>query len=302
MKAVVAGASGFIGRTLLERLRSGGYEIVVLTRRAKGETGAALRYVEWDARTPGPWTREIEGAAAVINLAGENIASGRWSAARKKRILESRVFASRALVEAIIGTAQKPPVFVNASAVGYYGNVPEGEVREDAPAGKGFLAETCVRWEEEALRAESAGVRVVLPRFGVVLGQGGALSKMITPFRLFLGGPLGSGRQWFPWIHVEDAALSMLHAIGKDSFRGPYNAAAPEPITMRGFCKTLGRVLSRPSSLPVPAAALKLVLGEMSEMLLEGQKAVPEKLQTSGYSFRFPKLEPALRDALREGI
>jgi len=301
MKAVVAGATGFIGHTLLEFLIAQGYETVVLTRRPAANTGSRTLQVKWDGQTTGEWVRQIGSADAVINLAGENIAEGRWTPARKKKIIESRLSTARTLVNAIAASGRKPGVFVNASAVGYYGNVPTGDVTEDHPAGKGFLAETCVRWEAEAMKAAGSGVRVVLPRIGIVLGEnGGALAKMVPPFKHFLGGPLGSGRQWFPWIHVEDVAGSILHAMEDVTVSGPFNASAPNPVSMKEFCTTLARVLSRPCLAKVPAAVLKILMGEMAEMILGGQKAIPEKILLRGYAFRYPELEPALRVILGE--
>jgi uncharacterized protein (TIGR01777 family) len=244
---------------------------------------------------PGPWVEKLEGADAVINLAGESIAAKRWTAAQKELIVNSRLDATKVLVDAIGRVSAKPSVLVNASAVGYYGNVESGDVTEDHAKGTGFLADTCVRWEAEANRAKTLGGRVVIIRIGIVLEKGGgALSKMIPPFQMFLGGPLGSGRQWFPWVHREDVIGAILFALQNPNLSGPVNAVSPNPVTMKEFCKALGRAMHRPSSAPVPAFMVKLLLGEMSEMLLTGQRAVPKKLQDAGYRFRYPELDNAL--------
>ena len=302
MTIVVTGGTGFIGRRLVGALVDAGHRVILLTRSPAGgrhPRGAEARV--WDGETQGPWAACIDGADAVINFAGEPIAGGRWTGERKRRIVDSRISATRAVVEAIGTAAIKPGVLLNASAVGYYGSVPEGDVTEDAPSGVGFLADTCRMWEVEARRAESFGVRVVLIRMGIVVGEaGGALEKMILPFRLFVGGPVGSGRQWFPWIHADDVVGAVIFALERVSLSGPVNLAAPEPATMETFCSTLGRVMGRPSWLRVPEWALTLLLGEMAGMLLGGQRIIPAQLRRNGYVFRHPELEPALRSILRK--
>jgi hypothetical protein len=216
-----------------------------------------------------------------------------------ERIRDSRIHATRAIVEGIASANVKPEALVNASAVGYYGEVPEDEVTEEYPPGSDFLAEVCRAWEAEALRARTMGVRVVLLRTSIALGDGGALARMLMPFRFFVGGPLGSGRQWFPWIHRDDVVSAIEFALRERSLEGPVNLAAPEPVRMADFCRRLGRVLHRPSWLPVPAIALKLLLGEMSTMVLTGQKAVPRKLLQTGFRFRYSHLEAAMMDIVR---
>lgn len=304
MKVVLSGATGFIGKVLVQELLERGHELTVLTRRPGNSQSNEIKYVSWDARTKGGWTGSLEGAGAVVNLAGENIAGGRWTEDLKKRIEESRIFSTRALVEGIREAKLKPGTLVNASAVGYYGDVPSGDVTESSPPGEGFLPEICRKWEEEASKARSLGVRVVLLRFGVVLGkEGGALQKMLPPFKLFAGGPLGSGRQWVPWIHIKDAARLIVHALEKSGLEGPVNAAAPAPVTMKEFCRTLGKVLKRPCWAPVPEAALKALFGEMAEaVLLSGQRALPQKALETGYRFYYPSLEPALRHLLNRSL
>jgi uncharacterized protein (TIGR01777 family) len=296
MKVVVAGGTGFIGSSLIPLLRQEGHDVVVLTRDPKRSplTPPATR-VRWDGETQGEWTAHVQGADAVINLAGESIGGGRWTASRKQRIVASRVNATRALLESIRLGEKKPSVFISSSAVGYYGPVESGDVTEDHPPGSGFLADVCLRWEQEASAMGELGPRVVVLRTGVVLGEkGGALEKMLLPFRLYAGGPVGSGRQWFPWVHRDDVAGVILFALGNAALAGPVNVVAPESVDMKAFCAALGRALSRPSWLHVPAPALRAALGEMADMILTGQPVVPAKLLTLGYGFRYPALAAAL--------
>lgn len=302
MLVVIAGGTGFIGNALLEQFVKGKHQVILLSRDA-----GSLKHLEkdtvsaeqWDAKTIDTWAKRLDGADAVVNLTGEPIAAKRWTPSQKERILKSRVDATKAIVSAIEKVKNKPAVLINASAVGYYGNVEKGDVTESHPKGSDFLAGVCEKWEQEALAAEKHGVRVVVLRIGIVLAKnGGALSKMIPPFKMFAGGPLGSGKQWFPWVHRDDVAGAILFAIKNEKVAGPINVTAPEPVTMKEFCKTLGKVIRKPSWAPVPAFALKILLGEMSDMLLTGQRAIPKKLQEAGYTFKYPKLEKALMAAL----
>ena len=299
MKIILAGGTGFIGKALIQTLVGEGHRVVILTRHAGKMKWMNKRFVTeiiWDGKHLGDWAKEFDGVDAVINLAGESIAAKRWSAAQKKHIIDSRISSTKAIVDAIRQANHKPSVLINASAVGYYGNVENGDVTESSPKGSGFLSDTCDQWEKEAREAEVLGVRVVILRFGVVLGEGGgALSKMIPPFKMFIGGPLGSGRQWFPWVHREDVTGVIHFALINTKLSGPVNVTAPDSVNMKQFCKQLGKAMGRPSWAPVPAFALKLMLGEMSEMLLTGQKAVPKKLSENGYSFYYPSLEEALK-------
>lgn len=303
MKVVVAGGTGFIGSALIDALLERGDKVVLLTRnlhaaqlRWDGKVDARL----WNARDPGPWVMTVDGADAVVNLAGESVAGGRWTPERKLALIKSRIDSTRDVVAALAAAAERPLVLVNASAVGYYGEEPEGECAEDAPQGTDFLAALCGQWEREARAAEKLEVRVVMARFGVVLGkEGGALAKMLTPFKLGLGGPLGSGLQPFPWIHVADAVGALLHAVDDAALYGPVNLAAPGETTNAGFTKALGRALHRPAFLPAPAFAMRLALGEMSSLLLKGQRATPKKLLASGYEFRHPALDAALASLLQ---
>ncbi len=297
MNVVVAGGGGFIGSSVVPRLRRDGHDVVVLTRAPSGiapRTGDAAR-VFWDGTSQGEWSHFVGRADAVINLAGESIGDGRWTPSRKRRIVESRINATRALLEAMRRSGRKPSVLISSSAVGYYGPVESGDVTEDNPPGAGFLADLCIRWEQEALAAGELGCRVVLLRTGVVLGEkGGALGKMLLPFRLYAGGPVGSGKQWFPWVHRDDVAGVILFALANPALSGPVNVVAPGCVTMKEFCAVLGAALSRPSWLPVPAFPLRAALGEMAGMILTGQRAVPSQLLRLGYQFSYPLVAPAL--------
>ena len=301
MKIIVAGGTGFIGSALVSELRNKGNEIILLSRRDGSGPDNLLRYVKWDGRTLGPWADLMATADAVINLAGEPIVNKRWTPEQKKIIVSSRLDATRAIVKAMEKAKTKPRVLINASAVGYYGNVPKGDVTEAHPVGEGFLADTCHQWESESIEAEKMNVRTVLLRLGIVLEKGGGvLSKLIPPFQMFAGGHLGNGRQWFPWIHRVDVVAIILFALNNSAISGPINATAPNPVTMREFCYELGKVLKRPAWAPVPSFALKLMLGEMSSVLLGGQKAIPQKLLKNNYSFKLAKLENALKSSLVE--
>jgi len=303
MRIVVAGATGLIGQRIVQKLVEAQNDVVVLTRNPSKRAGLnspSVRFVQWDARTPGDWCIQLDQADGVINLSGESIGGKRWTSAQKSRILSSRLDATNAIVDAIKASGRKPQVLVNASAVGYYGGVRDGDVLESHSSGNDFLADVCRQWESAALAAEGFGVRVVLARSGIVLAaDAGALKRLLIPFRLFVGGPLGSGSQWFPWIHLEDEAGAMLFAIENPAITGPINLTSPEPVTMREFCSALGRALKRPSWAPVPAFLLKIILHEMSDMVLKGQRAIPRRLLDAGYRFKFPRLDEALPDVLK---
>jgi uncharacterized protein (TIGR01777 family) len=300
LRVVVAGGSGFIGRKLISGLLQEHHEVTLISRTPE-KTGNFFPGVQvrfWDAKNETALTGILDGADAVINLTGESLASKRWTQIQKERILGSRIESTQAIIGAIKHSQRKPLVLLNASAVGYYGNVPEGEVTESAPQGTGFLADVCSLWEAEALKVQEFGVRVVLLRTGIVLDkQGGALQNILRPFRFFIGGPLGSGRQWFPWIHLQDEVSAILFAMEHEHITGSLNLAAPESVRMTDFCRILGRILHRPSWMHTPSWILKLVLGEMAEpLLLHGQKMISQKLIDAGFKFRFPKLEDALKD------
>jgi uncharacterized protein (TIGR01777 family) len=300
MKIVIAGGTGFLGGPLAATLAADGDDVTILTRgraRNSGEGPRSIRHVQWSPDgSLGPWADAVNGAAAVINLAGESIAAKRWSTAQKRRILDSRLQATRSLVSAIGAAASPPPVFVSGSAVGYYGPLGDEVVTEDHAPGRDFLADVGVQWEAEAMRA-SGRTRVVCIRTGIVLERdGGALPQMLPPFWFGAGGPVGSGRQYWPWIHRQDWLNLVRFAIQTSAVVGALNATAPRPVTNREFARTLGRVLRRPAFMPAPGFALRLALGEMAEaLLLSGQRAIPAKAEQLGYTFAFRELELALR-------
>lgn len=300
MRALVTGATGFIGRSLVRRLD----EAVVLSRQAgqaRHEFPGARVY-DWDPMSGPPPAKAFEGVEAVFHLAGESVGEGRWTAAKKQRILASRTVGTQNLVSGIEQAATRPAVLVSASAVGYYGSRGEELLDEAATPGNDFLAEVCVAWEAAAHAARRLGVRVVTPRTSLVLGRsGGALPRMLLPFRLGLGGRLASGRQWMPWIHVEDEVGLLLHAARCPAIAGPLNAAAPEAVTNREFTRVLARVLRRPALFPAPALALRVMLGEFADVLLASQRVVPRVAQETGYTFQYPGLEGALREILGGG-
>jgi uncharacterized protein (TIGR01777 family) len=292
MHVLVTGATGLVGRPLLRALAGAGHAVTVVSR-TPGR--APTRAIGWDG-VPGI----VPDVDAVVNLAGEPVAAGRWTDARKQAIRASRVDGTRAIVQAMRGATKRPAVLINASATGYYGPCGDEVVDETHAAGADFLAGVCKAWEAEAVAAEALEVRVVRVRIGVVLSaDGGALGRMLTPFRACLGGPMGSGRQWMPWIHVDDVCGLVVAALaGGDTWRGAVNATAPEPLRNRDFAHTLGAALSRPAVLPLPGLALRLALGEMATILLNGQRAVPAAAQKGGYTFKHPALAGALADCL----
>jgi hypothetical protein len=298
MKIVIAGGSGFIGEPLVKRLLARGDEVAVLTRNAARVT--AGRPLQWDAKTQGTWSDAVAAADAVVNLAGENIAEGRWTESRKQQLVDSRLDATRAIVEALRRSPSPRRALINASAVGFYGNRHDEEVDESSSRGSGFLADLVERWEAAAREAEAVA-RLVVLRFGIVLGSGGgALQKMLLPFRLGAGGPIGTGNQWMSWIERDDVVRLVEWAIDHDIVRGVYNATAPQPARNRDFARALGRALSRPAFMPTPAFALRVAFGQMAdEALLAGQKAMPRRAEREGFQFDSPTLEQAIARALR---
>lgn len=300
MKVVIAGGTGWLGSALGRSLASDGHEVVVLSRSSRPARRAPeARYVLWDGRTLGEWAGELDGAGAVVNFAGESIARWWWSAQRKQVLRASRIEPTAVLVAAMERATRRPAVLANASAVGYYGDRGDDPLTEEAPSGTDFLARLAADWEEAASRAADLGVRVVRLRIGLVLGPGGgALPALTLPFRLFLGGPLGSGAQWVSWVHLDDVVGLFCLAIERADIAGPMNVTAPEPVPYRELAATIGRGLGRPSWLPVPGLALRVLLGELGGVLLTGQRALPAVAQRHGYPFRQAALEPALRQAL----
>jgi uncharacterized protein (TIGR01777 family) len=304
MRVVIAGGSGLIGRALTAPLAAQRNEVVVLSRdpaRVRGLPPGA-RVAGWDGRTAAGWGALLDSGTVIINLAGEPVADGRWTVERKRRIRESRLHAGGAVVEAVrqaAGTGRAPALLIQASATGYYGDAGDDEVTEDHPAGDDFLAAVSVAWEAATAEIESLGVRRVLLRTGIVLHpDGGALPRMVLPFRLGAGGRLGGGRQWFPWIHWLDEIDAILFLLANSAARGPFNLSAPQPVRNRDWSRALGRQLHRPSFLGAPAFALRLALGDMAEALLHGQRALPQRLLAAGYSFHHPTLGEALQDLL----
>jgi uncharacterized protein (TIGR01777 family) len=300
MKALVTGATGFVGHRLLAKLQ----QPVALSRNAekaaKELAAFGVRPFAWEPMEGLPSVASFEGVDAVFHLAGDPVAEGRWTKQKKALIRDSRIIGTRNLVAGLRNLAVKPQTLVCASAVGYYGSRGDDDLDETASPGSDFLAEVCVEWEREAAAARKLGIRVVSIRTGIVLGAGGgALAKMLTPFKLGLGSPLGSGQQYMPWIHIDDLVELMLFAAANPNMIGPVNGVAPHPVTNREFTKTLGRVLGRPTFMPaVPPIALKVLIGEFGQVLLDSQRAVPKAALGAGFTFQFPELEPALHEIL----
>jgi uncharacterized protein (TIGR01777 family) len=305
-RVIVTGATGLVGRRLFAALRERGYEIVIFSRspeQARAALPGAADYVAWSPAESGPWAAALDGAYGVIHLAGAPISQGligvRWTRGYKREIMESRVVGTRGLVRAMGAAARRPVVLVSASAVGYYGPRDATPVDESAAAGDDFQAVLCQAWEREAAEAEALGVRVVRVRSGMLLDPGsGALSQLLIPFRLRLGGPIMPGSQYYSWIHLADEIGILLLALEDERAAGPINATAPGAVTSREFAATLGRVLGSPSWIPAPELAIRAVLGEMADIVVQGQRVVPRRAQELGYGFRFPELGPALRDLL----
>lgn len=307
MRIVVAGGTGLIGQPLVEALAADGNDIVVLSRnpdRHVNRVPDRVTMARWDAVTVGKWATHIDGSDAVINFAGENLAGesffpGRWTEEKKHRIRESRVKAGKAIVEAIKNVENKPNVLIQASAVGYYGPSGDEIITESSHPGDDFLALVCIEWESTTADVESLGVRQVVTRTGLILStEGGPLPRLLPVYRLFVGGYFGDGKQWWPWIHMEDEIRAIRFLLESETASGAYNLTAPNPVTNRDFGKTLGKVMGRPSIMPVPGFALHLMLGEVASTVLVSQRVVPRSLEELGFTFQFEELEPALRDTL----
>ena len=300
MKVLVSGASGFVGSRLTARLTDDGHQV---TRLVRSHPKPERAEIQWDPAAGGLEPSALAGFDAVVHLAGENISQGRWTDAKKARIRHSRVRGTQLLAQTLARPAGRPKVLVTASAIGFYGNRGDEQLDEQSPPGSGFLAHVCRQWESATEPAAEAGVRVVPLRLGLVLSStGGALAKMLPIFRLGLGGPLGSGRQYVSWITLDDVIGAIQHAIAADSLRGPVNAVAPHPVTNREFTRALGRALRRPALLPAPAFALRVILGQMAdELLLASTRVLPRRLLDSGFRFRDPGLESALKRVLASG-
>ncbi len=297
MKIAIAGATGFVGSRLVEQLQAQGHQIVILTRSPQQASNRfpQAEIVGYNPLKSGEWQAVISGCDAVVNLAGEPIAEKRWTPAQKRVMLESRKIGTEKIVEAIAQATVKPTVLVNASAIGYYGTSETSKFDESSPAGTDFLAQVCTEWEAAAQATSASGTRVVILRLGIVLGEnGGALGKMLAPFSAFVGGPIGSGKQWFSWIHRDDVVKLIIAAVTDAQMQGVYNATAPNPVSMTTFAATLGTVMGRPSWLPVPNFALEALLGEGAIVVLEGQQVVPSQTLAQGFEFQYPTLQPAL--------
>ncbi len=310
MKIAITGATGFVGSRLVVKLYDRGDDILILTRNPDKARRMypksiypKIEIIPYIATESGDWQKEICGCDAVINLAGEPI-SERWTGEAKRAIVASREIGTEKIVEAIsrserVATAladQKPKVLINSSAIGYYGTSETASFDENSPPGDDFLADVCKKWETAAQKVKDYGTRLVILRTGIVLGNGGALGKMIPPFKLFAGGPIGSGRQWFSWIHRDDLINLIIYCLDRQGISGTFNATAPNPVRMKEFCQILGEVMNRPSWLPVPDFALEILLGEGAKIVLEGQEVLPKATQAIGFDYRYPNLEAALEE------
>jgi uncharacterized protein (TIGR01777 family) len=303
MKFLVTGATGFVGQRVVKQLTDGGDQVVVLTRNiAKGALnfGNKCQYFMWSDTATLPPKEAFDGVDAVINLMGEGIADKRWDESQKKKIYDSRIVATSNLIEVIKGLSKKPSAFISASAVGIYGNRGDEEINESSSTADDFLARICKDWEQAASKAKDLGLRTAIIRIGVVIGKdGGALKKMLPIFKLGAGGPVGSGKQYMSWIHVDDIAGMFVRTAKDASLEGIFNGTSPYPAKSKDFARELGKVLHRPAFAPAPALALKLVFGEMSQVLLDGQKVLPVKFKENKFSYRYPTLEMALTESIR---
>lgn len=297
MKILITGGTGFVGGQLTSRLTQEGHEVAILTRslRRSGEAPRGISYLQGDPTQKGPWQEAIKNHDAVVNLAGASIFE-RWTEEHKRAIRESRINTTRNIVEGIIPDRGKPMTLFSTSAVGYYGFHGDEEITEESHPGTDWLAKVAVEWEGEALKAKAKGARVVITRFGIVLGEkGGALVQMIPLFKKFIGGPIGSGKQWFSWVHIKDLADAFVFLMKHPEISGSVNICAPNPVRNNDLAKALGKVLHRPSFMPAPGFMIKLVLGEFGSVILEGQRVIPKRLLESGFVFQYPDIDKALK-------
>ncbi|MBE9030563.1 TIGR01777 family protein [filamentous cyanobacterium LEGE 11480] len=308
MKVAITGATGFVGSRLVERLQSLGHAVVILTRNADKARQqfplAVYKTVEvvgYDPTQSGDWQQSIAGCDGVVNLAGTPIAEEKWTPAYKQQLVDSRVGTTEKLVEAIAQANPQPTVLVSASAIGFYGTSETAEFDETAAAGNDFLADVCQKWEAAASGVKERGTRLAILRFGIVLGLGGALGKMLTPFKMFAGGPIGSGKQWFSWIHLDDVVNLIIKALEDSSIQGVYNATAPAPVRMTELCTELGKQMKRPSWLPVPGFAIEALLGDGAIVVLEGQKVMPKQTLAAGFEYEYKTIDQALAQVLTMG-
>jgi len=312
MKILITGGSGLIGRPLIDALLMDGHQLSALTRnpnKFSTDLPVGFQAVNWDGVSPEGWNHIIEETDAVINLAGESIAgqslpsilTKRWNKTQKQRIKKSRQDIGKALTESIMAASRKPGVFIQASAVGYYGPQGEDAIYESAPAGKDYLAEVCQAWEASTAEVEGMGIRRVILRTGLVLASdGGILPIMLLPFRLFVGGPIGGGKQYIPWIHIQDQVNAIRFLLTTETAQGPFNLSAPNPVSNAEFGRNSGQVLGRPNLVPTPGFALKLALGEKASLVLDGQQAIPKRLLEAGFEFKFENLEAALQNLITQ--
>jgi uncharacterized protein len=301
MSILLTGGTGLIGSQLVRLLVEQGQQVVVLTRNPTSKPAMyGVEYAAWDGKVDGSWVKLMPAMDAVINLAGENIGGHRWTPSHKDLVRASRVQAGKTLVEAIRQSSRKPDVFIQSSAIGYYGSSGDQPLGEDAPSGSDWQSDICRDWEDATQPLEAMGIRRVIIRSGVVLSLGGgAFPRLLLPFKLLVGGPIGSGRQWLSWIHWRDEIEAISHLVCRPDAQGVYNLTAPEAMTNADFGRLLGRTTQRPYWFPTPAFALRLVLGEMSTLVLDGQRVFPQRLLESGYQFRFAKAQDALRDIFK---
>lgn len=304
MRVIITGGTGLIGTALAKSLVNDGHEVVVLTRAPKQNTDlpSSVRLEHWDTKTAAGWGALADGAGAIVNFAGANLAGegflpSRWTPERKKLIRDSRINAGQAVVEAIKAAQNKPSVVIQASAVGYYGPQGDQDITEDAPPADDFAARVCVDWEKSTEEVEAMGVRRVIARTGIVCSfKGGALPRMALPFKFFAGGPLGSGKQQYPWIHIDDEVAAIRWLMENPEASGPFNLSAPNPLPNAEFARALGKAMGRPSLIPTPAFVFELAFGEVASIILTGQRAIPKRLLDHGFQFRYPQAEDALRD------
>lgn len=301
MKIIITGGTGLIGKALCAEFATDGHDVTVLSRnpeKAQRKMASGTKLEKWDAKTANGWGYLADGADAIINLAGAGIADKRWTPSRKEAIYQSRLDAGQAVVEAVKAATNKPSVVIQSSAVGYYG-VDNGDnvLTENSGPGSDYLAQVCFDWEASTSALDAMGVRRPVIRTGIVLSNdGGAWPKIKLPFLLFAGGPLGSGKQWYPWIHIDDEIRAIKFLLENAEANGVFNLSAPEPVTNKQLAKTTGRVMGRPGFVPAPGAAMKIALGEMATIVLDGQRAVPHKLEELGFSFEYPYIEEAVRE------
>lgn len=299
-RIILTGATGLVGKSLVKKLNTE-YEIVIFSRSAEKAkiVFPGLECVEYNYSSPEKWEKYVEGSFAIIHLAGENVASGRWTNYRKQKIYDSRIVSTSNLVKAINNCRQKPEAFITSSATGYYGYSETKTLTEDSEPGEGFLAAVCADWEKAASDNLSADTRHVAIRTGIVLDKNeGALAKMIPPYKFFVGGQIGTGKQWMSWIHMDDLAEIYVAALKNPVIVGPVNGTAPNPVQMKEFASTLGKVLKRPSMFPVPGFVLKVLMGEAAEIALEGARVMPQKILEAGYNFKYPYLQSALEEII----